>query len=106
MFVYLIQSRETGLYKIGVGKNPKKRLSQLQTGNGGELRLIDQYQSNDYAFKIERTLHRHNIHDRKEGEWFDLCQSYEAKFIKNCKIIEDGFIAIDQSKMSDAILLC
>ena len=97
MFVYLIQSRETGLYKIGVAKNPKKRLTQLQTGNGGELRLIDQYQSDEYAFKIERTLHRHNSHERKEGEWFDLCQSYEAKFISRCKIIENGFIEIDKS---------
>jgi len=46
--VYLIQSLENSYYKIGVSKDPKKRIKQLQTGNSSELKLVESYPS-DFA---------------------------------------------------------
>jgi len=42
--VYLIRGND-GKYKIGIAKNPKKRIKQLQTGNSDELTLIETYPS-------------------------------------------------------------
>ena len=70
-YVYLIQSLEEGYYKIGVSKNPQKRLLELQTGNSSPLKLIETYQS-EHANKIERTLQRRYSHFHKKGEWFNL----------------------------------
>ena len=85
--VYLIQSLENGYYKIGVSKNPNKRLLQLKTGNSSDLKLIYTYQS-EYAYKIEKTLHNRYSHLNKEGEWFDLTLKEEILFIINCQKIE------------------
>lgn len=87
-YVYLIQSLENSYYKIGISKNPKKRLLQLQTGNASKLQLIDTYQS-EYANKIEKTLQRRYSHLRREGEWFDMGISNEVSFPKECQRIEE-----------------
>jgi hypothetical protein len=92
-YIYLIQSLEEGYYKIGVSKNPNKRIQQLQTGNSSPLKLIEVYQS-EQADKIERILQRRYLHLRKEGEWFELSISNEVSFRKECQIIEEtlGFL--------------
>lgn len=87
--IYLIQSLENGYYKIGISKQPKKRIKQLQTGNSSELKLIDSYES-EYYNKIERTLQRRYSHLKKEGEWFDLSISEEVSFLSDCKQIEES----------------
>lgn len=86
--VYLIRGND-GKYKIGIAKNPKKRILQLQTGNSDELVLIDSYASEN-ASKIERTLHHQYSHARNMGEWFDLSISEEVNFLKNCKRIDES----------------
>jgi hypothetical protein len=87
--VYLIKSLEDGYYKVGVSKNPNKRLSQLQTGNSSELKLINRYKSDEYNL-IESTIHRLYSHLKKEGEWFDFSIEEEVKFIDICKKIENN----------------
>lgn len=87
--VYLIQETENGYYKIGVSKNPKKRVKQLNTGNSSMLKLVMSYES-EIANKIEKTLHRKYSHLSKEGEWFDLSVSEEADFINECEKIESN----------------
>lgn len=87
MFVYILQSLEDGYYKIGVSKNPTKRIETLQTGNPSTLKLIETYQS-DNARKIEKRLHRLYKYAKKEGEWFDLGVENEVDFIEKCEIID------------------
>jgi len=85
--LYLIQSLETGYYKVGVSKHPSKRIQQLQTGSPCELRLVSVYES-EYCSKIETTLHNQFSHLRKEGEWFNLSLEHEVNFFENCLAIE------------------
>ena len=88
-YVYLIQSLEDGYYKIGVSKHPKKRVTQLQTGNSSELKLIESYQT-EYAHKVERALQNRYSYLRKVGEWFDLSISEDISFLSDCKQIEES----------------
>lgn len=94
--VYLIQSLEEGYYKIGISKNPKKRLKQLQTGNSSELKLIYSYPS-EYANKIEKSLHGLLSHCKKEGEWFELSLIDELSFDVKCKQIESNINFLKKS---------
>jgi len=95
-YVYLIQSLENSYYKIGVSKNPIKRLSVLQTGNSSKLKLIDSYQSS-YANKIEKILQRRYSYLKKQGEWFDLSLLNEISFINECIKIEESLIILKKN---------
>ena len=95
-FVYLIQSLEEGYYKIGVSKNPNKRLKQLQTGNSSQLKLIESYPS-EYAHKIEKTIHNFLSYAKKEGEWFDMGLPEATSFNEKCKKIEENIITLKKS---------
>lgn len=95
-YVYLIQSLENSYYKIGVSKHPQKRISELQTGNASELKLIDTYQS-EYASKIEKTLQRRYSYLRKEGEWFDFSINNEISFVNECKKLEITFDSLKKN---------
>ncbi len=73
-FLYFIQSNKTGLIKIGRAKNPHKRIRELQTGNGEELRLIAYFKG--WAWR-ERDLHELLKDFRLHGEWFSYdCVPY------------------------------
>jgi hypothetical protein len=86
--VYLIRGND-GKYKIGIAKNPKQRILQLQTGNSDQLTLIEAYKSEN-ANQIESTLHRRFSYVRNVGEWFDLSVTEEVNFIKICKNIDES----------------
>ena len=86
-YIYLIKSTDTSFYKIGVSKNPTKRLRQHQTGNPSVLKLLYQYGS-DSAYKIESILKRRYSHLKKEGEWYDLSVKEDTQFIVDCARIE------------------
>lgn len=88
--IYLIQSLEDSYYKIGISKNPKRRIRQLQTGNSSKLKLIESYPS-EHAGLIEKTLQRRYAYLKKEGEWFDLSLLNEISFIDECRKIEESF---------------
>jgi len=93
--VYLIRGNN-GKYKIGIAKNPKERIRQLQTGNSDQLKIIETYES-DNASTIEFALHSQYSHVRKTGEWFDLSISDEVNFLKNCKRIDESIIFLKKS---------
>jgi len=95
-YIYLIQSLEDGHYKIGISKNPNKRIQQLNTGNSSPLKLINSYKS-EFAEKIEGALHRKYSYLHKNGEWFDLSIEQEVSFIDECKKIEDIIIFLKKS---------
>jgi len=89
--VYLIQSLENGFYKIGVSKNPKKRIKQLQTGNPVTLKLITVFKT-EYPYQIESFLHKRFSHCHREGEWFELDINNELFFLNECEQIEKSII--------------
>lgn len=97
MFIYLIQNKETGHFKIGRTKNINKRIKQLQTGSSGELVLVDKFKSN-YASKLESYLH--NIYSGYNigGEWFDLCYSNVTKFKPMCEMMEKNYIFLEKNQ--------
>lgn len=94
--IYLIKSLEDGYYKVGISKNPNKRLIQLQTGNSSRLKLVEQYKS-EFAHKIEKTIHRLYSHLKKEGEWFNFSIEEEVMFINICKKIENNILIIENN---------
>jgi hypothetical protein len=70
LYVYAIRNTTTGNIKLGISRDPKERMRQLQTGNDCKLELVA-YRKADNRFKDEASIHlqvsQHHIH----GEWFD-----------------------------------
>ena len=69
--LYIIQSDITGAIKIGISKNPKNRLKQLQTGSPYKLKLLTIVNGRG---DLERSLHK-SLRTYKQsckGEWFDF----------------------------------
>lgn len=64
---YLIAAEGTHLVKIGIAKDPMRRLRELQTGQPMDLHLL-WFIAEDY----EHDLHVHFSAYRVRGEWFDL----------------------------------
>lgn len=103
-FIYLVNIKNTDLYKIGTTKNAvKERIKNLQTGNPLTLIVIDEYKSEFYK-KIELSIHRILKHkkyivedfNRLKGEWFKLEKNDVYNFKKICKQIED-FLLFDHN---------
>lgn len=94
-YVYLIRGNDSN-YKIGIAKNPKQRLKQLQTGNSDRLQLVETFQTEN-ASKIESALHYAFAHARNEGEWFDLSMEIESQFIERCKQIDKSIRVLKES---------
>jgi hypothetical protein len=72
MRVYLISNGTN--YKIGIAKDVKSRLSNLQTGNDVELVLKSTIQTKDKAeaLALEKQLHEKYADYHVRGEWFSL----------------------------------
>lgn len=68
-FVYLLACK--GVHKIGVAKNPLRRLKALQTGSSDKITIVHTIYSQD-AFRLEKYFHRLFAYKRLEGEWFAL----------------------------------
>jgi hypothetical protein len=68
-YVYFIQNTRDSLIKIGKSLSPSKRLRELQTGCGFDLRLITQEFVNK-MLESERYLHERFERDHVKGEWF------------------------------------
>jgi hypothetical protein len=64
---YLVAADGTHLVKIGIAKDPMRRLKELQTGQPMELHLLWSVAGN-----YESDLHVHFGAYRVRGEWFDL----------------------------------
>lgn len=74
-YIYLIGDRKTGLTKIGLSGNPRKRLIQL----AHQSTLLPE--PNDFflreaflgTYNEEQSLHKAYACLRVRGEWFQLC---------------------------------
>ena len=59
-YMYII-SNDKGYIKVGISKNPKRRLKQLQTGNQNKLTLLftEEFEcERDHLLKIEKLVHK------------------------------------------------
>jgi Meiotically Up-regulated Gene 113 (MUG113) protein len=85
-WLYIIQSGDYGPVKVGITKDPDKRLKALQTANSEELRLIGinllPSKSLKDALEIEKNVHDILREHRMAGEWFQ----YEKKVIRMVKV--------------------
>ncbi len=71
-YVYFIGSNKHT--KIGVARNPEKRIAELQTGNQYtlEIKATIKMKSEKEAYDLEKFLHKYHARKRKAGEWFLL----------------------------------
>lgn len=95
--VYLIECVRDydTVYKIGyTRKSSKKRSSQLQTGNDGQLKVIYEHHSLQKLL-VESALHRFYSHCRIKNEWFKLTLEDVSKFKDVCNKIENNLNFLD-----------
>ena len=69
-FVYLAMT-PNGWCKIGMSKQPYRRMSSLQTGTPLEVKLIHRVFTFDMV-ELEKALHEYYAAYWMRGEWFDL----------------------------------
>lgn len=66
-YIYFVQAGLSGPIKIGVTTDIKNRLSQLQTGNPENLRLLALHLGDRH---LEKALHRYFAPHQVKSEWF------------------------------------
>ena len=69
-YVYCISGGDS--VKIGIAKDPRKRLNALQTGNANPLKILGtiKFPTKMQAKQKEAVLHKRLRRFRQEGEWF------------------------------------
>jgi hypothetical protein len=71
-YIYIIGSDKPP-YKVGVSKNPQRRLKNLQTGHPYPLTIHSITETSTANNKLlESVIHRNLKHSRTNGEWFDI----------------------------------
>ena len=94
--IYLL-TNNNDQYKIGITKyNGKKRIKNLQTGNGDVIDVVAEFESK-YNNKIESALHRKYGTKRLKGEWFSLEKKDIQNFISECQSLHNNFEFLEQS---------
>lgn len=80
MYIYAIGTDKR--QKIGLSKDPKSRLSQLQTGNAEELYLHHSIEvSHDRVKMLEKFLHKDIGYKRIKGEWFNMTKEEVVNYL-------------------------
>lgn len=74
MYVYAIRNATTGNVKLGISRNPERRLKQLQVGNDCKLELVA-YRKAENSFQDESALHHAHSAAHIRGEWFNQSAS-------------------------------
>lgn len=69
MYVYAIQDTETKRVKLGISRDPERRLMQLQTGSSSKLELLA-YKRAFNGFGDESEMHSKASEYHVRGEWF------------------------------------
>lgn len=82
--VYFIQAENGGPIKIGVAKDPAKRLTELQATSPYTLLILGTVGG---GFRREKELHAQFADWRLHGEWFsDDCEDLRA-LIADCEAV-------------------
>jgi hypothetical protein len=82
---------DSGLVKIGISNNPKKRAAALSSASGMRTLVIAAWRVAD-AFAAEQSLHRNFSKYRKYGEWFSGITQWDVDRRINEKIEESKII--------------
>ena len=93
-YVYVVCSTEY-YFKVGVAKNPTRRLTELQTGNPEELRLdaLVLCPNEKAAYALEILLHEKFSRRRVRNEWF-LFGKKQKEIRKGRQAVYDTIIDI------------
>ena len=70
-YVYVAQESVSGRYKIGISKDPARRIKELNIGNAEQLKLVHQFKSNGNKYESETLTHKMYADHRLRSEWFD-----------------------------------
>jgi len=81
-WIYFIQKGESGAIKIGISKDPERRLMTLQTASDEPLRIIGCFRGFE---SDERNLHARFAAQRRMGEWFDPVIELKAVIEELCE---------------------
>lgn len=73
-YLYFIESPSFGAVKVGFSADPKRRFSQLQSGNPDTLKLLATMKC---KASVERVAHEVLGSSRIRGEWFNADGVYE-----------------------------
>ena len=89
-YVYLLGDFEKeGAYKIGVTRGTiERRIKKLQTGNSGEIYIVDYYQT-EHPFFVEKWMHIAYGSKKILNEWFMLDLDDLKMFKDKCKHFEE-----------------
>ncbi len=90
-YVYAISNGKH--IKLGVAKNPFKRIKQLSTGSSEKLILLGYFNG---GFTKEKELHKQYKKVRENGEWFYPTEDLISFLNDN---IQDKFITVDNEKV-------
>jgi len=82
MKVYFILDETSNAVKIGKANDIQQRISDLQTGNPNQLKLIYYIDCNsvEHSFVTEKKYHRKFQHLHISGEWFKYEEKVFQKF--------------------------
>ena len=85
-YLYII-GNDQGFIKVGVSKNPERRVKQLQTGNEHKLTLLftEEFEcERKHLLHIEKEVHKalRRMSTKCVGEWFEI-DEYKMDSIKN-----------------------
>ena len=69
-YVYVMQESISKRYKIGISKDPERRLKELNTGNPEKLILVHAYLATDKGYQSEVLAHKLYELERIRSEWF------------------------------------
>lgn len=97
-FVYLLGDLEKeGIYKIGVTTGKiENRIKKLQTGNSGEIYIVDYFKSKN-PFFVEKWMHKQFLSNRLNGEWFNLQLDNVKTFKSTCEKFEKLYETINKN---------
>lgn len=71
-YIYIIGA-DAPPYKIGISKEPQRRLRSLQTGHPYPLKIHNLKETDLTETKyLERMIHQNLKHYRTKGEWFQI----------------------------------
>lgn len=87
-YVYFIEAVGLNRVKIGIAKDPRRRLGDLQVGSPVILRLMSVFLVDEPA-EWERGFHRRYADHHVTGEWYNMSKDLRA-------IAESGFQPGDQ----------
>lgn len=92
MIVY-VMGREIGPVKIGVSRNPDKRIVEIQSGCPYPIEILYWVRARDRpnAFELERDFHEVFRDKRLTGEWFSMNADDASDGLEMCFDTEQHF---------------